>query len=235
MEDMTDLAGAHVLVLGATGGLGAPISRRLADAGARLWLSGRSQERVAGLAADLGDAVAGSTPADLRLPGAPDQVVAEAVAGGGPLTGVVYAAGVVAFGDAADVDDDVLDDLMLLNLIAPIRTLRAAVPHLAAGGFAVQISAVVAERPMAGMAAYSASKAGLAAFGAAAATELRRRKIRVVDVRPPHTETGLADRPVAGTAPKLPAGLAPEAVAERIVRAIVDDEKVLGSDAFTDA
>ncbi len=230
---MTDLAGARVLVLGATGGLGAPICRQLAGLGAQLWLSGRDPDRLALLADELGEqAVLGTTAADLRLPGEAERVVATAADGEASLDGVVFAAGVVAFGDVVDLDDDTLDDLLLLNLIAPVRVLRAAVPHLAAGSFAVQISAVVAERPMAGMAAYSASKAGLAAFGAAAATELRRRKIRVVDVRPPHTETGLADHPIAGAAPKLPAGLDADSVAARIVRAIVDDERSVASDAF---
>jgi short-subunit dehydrogenase len=228
---MTDLSGARVLVLGATGGLGAPITRRLVDAGARVWLSARSADRLDALAAELGDATLGTTPADLRLPGAAEEIVAAASAGG-PLTGLVLAAGVVAFGDVVDLDDDVLDDLLLLNLIGPIRAIRAATPHLSEGGFVVQISAVVAERPMAGMAAYSASKAGLTAFGAAAGAELRRRKVRLVDVRPPHAETGLADRPLAGTAPRLKDGLAPDAVAERVVRAVVAGERSLGSDAF---
>jgi short-subunit dehydrogenase len=83
------------------------------------------------------------------------------------------------------------------------------------------------------MAAYSAAKAGLTAFDAALATELRRRRIRVLDVRPPHTETGLATRPVAGEAPRLPQGLDPDAVAERVVRALADDERDLPSTAFT--
>ncbi|KAA1378086.1 SDR family NAD(P)-dependent oxidoreductase [Aeromicrobium fastidiosum] len=229
---MTDLSGARVLVLGATGGLGAPITRRLVAAGADVWLSARSGERLAALADELGPSVLGTTAADLRLPGSPDEIVA-AAADGGALTGVVLAAGVVAFGDVVDLEDDVLDDLLLLNLIGPIRVVRAVTPHVVEGGFVVQVSAVVAERPMPGMAAYSASKAGLTAFGTAVATELRRRKIRLVDVRPPHTETGLADRPLAGTAPRMKAGLDPDAVAGRIVQAIADGEKVLGSESFT--
>lgn len=229
---MTDLSGARVLVLGATGGLGAPITRRLVVAGADVWLSARSGDRLAALADELGSSVLGVTAADLRLPGSPDEVVAAATEGG-PLTGVVIAAGVVAFGDAVDLDDDVLDDLLLLNLIAPIRVVRAVTPHVVEGGFVVQVSAVVAERPMAGMAAYSASKAGLTAFGAAVSSELRRRKVRFIDVRPPHTETGLADRPLAGTAPRMKAGLDPDAVARRIVQAVADGEKVLGSESFT--
>jgi cyclic-di-GMP-binding biofilm dispersal mediator protein len=44
-------------------------------------------------------------------------------------------------------------------------------------------------------------------------------------VRPPHTETGLATRPLAGTAPRLPEGLDPEVVAARVVAAIEAGER----------
>ncbi len=190
----------------------------------------------ASLAADLAEqardgVVVTTVAADLTAPDGPRRVVDE-VAEAGPLTGLVNAAGVVAFGPVAELDDDTLDDLLLLDLIAPIRLTRAALGHLGQGGFLVQLSAVVAEKPMAGMAAYSAAKAGLTAFDAALATELRRHRIRVLDVRPPHTETGLAGRPVAGEAPTLPTGLDPGAVAERIVRAILDDERDLPASAF---
>ena len=216
---MTTLDGAHVLVLGATGGLGSAIAHELAAAGARLTLSARTSTRLDELATALGECVVTTVAADLTTPDAPARIVAQAVAAA-PLSGVVNAAGVVAFGASAELDDDTLDDLLLLNLIAPIRVVREAVSTLGAGGFIVQISAVVAERPTAGMAAYSAAKAGLTAFDAAAAAELRRRRIRVLDVRPPHTETGLVSRALAGDAPKLPEGLAPEVTARRIVDAI---------------
>lgn len=85
---------------------------------------------------------------------------------------------------------------------------------------------------MPGMAAYSAAKAALMAYDAAAARELRREGIRLVDARPPHTETGLATRPLSGQAPRLPEGLAPDVVASRIVDAIVAGEKDLPSTAF---
>jgi NAD(P)-dependent dehydrogenase (short-subunit alcohol dehydrogenase family) len=149
-----------------------------------------------------------------------------------PLTGVVFAAGVVAFGDLADLDDDVLDQLVLVNLMAPIRVARAAARNLPAGGFLLNLSAVVAEQPMKGMAAYSATKAGLTAFDRAAAAELRRHRIRVIDVRPAHTETGLAQRPIAGQPPRLPTGSDPASVARRIVRAIVEDELDVPSSGF---
>jgi cyclic-di-GMP-binding biofilm dispersal mediator protein len=231
---VTTLTGASVLVAGATGGLGAPLSRRLAAAGARLTLCGRDADRLAALGLE-----ALAVPADLRRAGAAEKVVAQAVQRYGRLDGVVFAAGAVAFGPATETPDQVIIDLFTLNTLAPIRLLRAALPHLqasAAGGgspFVVHISAVVAETPMPGMAGYSASKAGLAAFDQAAARELRRSRIRLIDARPPHTETGLADRPLFGTAPRLPTGLDPDAVAARIVTAVVDGETDLPSAAFS--
>ncbi|MGN6600607.1 MAG: SDR family NAD(P)-dependent oxidoreductase [Actinomycetes bacterium] len=94
------------------------------------------------------------------------------------------------------------------------------------------MTAVVSEQPTAGMAAYSASKAATSAFVTAAGRELRRSKVRLVDARPPHTETGLAARPIAGPAPTLAQGLDPDAVAQRIVAAIGAGERDLPSSAF---
>ena len=150
----------------------------------------------------------------------------------GGLDGVVYAAGVVAFGAIGDLDDDDVDELLLLNYLAPARITRAALPKLGKGGFVLNVSAVVAEQPTVKMAAYSAAKAALTAFDQVALLEARPKGIRVIDARPPHTETGLAGRPIAGTAPKLPRGLEPDAVARRIVDAIAGDETDLPTAAF---
>ena len=169
---------------------------------------------------------------DLRIPDHVEQAVQAAVDAGGGLHVVINAAGSVAFGTVADTSSDTTEELFLLNTFMPMVLARAALEHLAGGGVIVNISAVVAERPTAGMAAYSASKAALTAFDAGLAREARRAGVRVLDVRPPHTETGLADHPIAGQAPKLPRGMDPEDVADRIVSAIVDGDRDLPSDAF---
>lgn len=230
---MTSLQDRSVLVIGATGGLGAPISRRLAAEGASLTLLGRDSGRLESLGVP-----ASLVTGDLRDPETAARAVAAAVEAHGQLDGLVIASGVVAFGPVGEMPDDVLLDLFLINTLGPIRAIRAALPHLVASGsdgrspFIVSLSAVVAEQPTAGMAAYSASKAALTAYDAAAGRELRRAGIRLIDARPPHTETGLADRPIAGVAPRLPQGLTPDAVAARVVTAVLDDEKDLPSSAF---
>ena len=110
--------------------------------------------------------------------------------------------------------------------------MRAALPEIERGGFLANVSAVVAERPMAGMGLYSATKAALTALDHALSRELRSRRIDVIDLRPPHIETGLVDRPIAGVPPRLPQGLSPEAVADRIVDAIQNGEKDVPADGF---
>jgi len=227
---MTDLDGAVVLVAGASGGLGLRIAAMLEDDGAVVVRAGRRPDSLSGPGAYL---------ADLRDPSGGAALVRSALDEHGRLDGVVVAAGVVAFGAAKDLDDDTLDELVEANALGPIRLLRdahAALAESAAAGrepFVVTISGVVSEAPTVGMAAYSASKAALAAFVSAAGREYRRDGIRVLDARPGHTDTGLATRAVAGEAPTFGAALDPDAVAERIVRAIIDGEKDLPSSAFS--
>ena len=222
-----DLDGRNFLVVGATGELGSRIARELHSRGASLTLSGRDGVRLRQIADQLGAAY---VAADLTLLDGPAGI-ADAL-GESMLDGVVYAAGVVAFGPLAELDEDTLDELLLTNFVGYARLLRALIPRLGKGAQVVQLSAVVAESPTAGMAAYSASKAALSAFGKAAALELRRSGIRVLDVRPPHTETGLATRPIDGQAPRLPQGKDPDAVARRIVEAIAAGERDLPSSSF---
>ena len=191
-------------------------------------VSGRSADALATLDIDGAHAVV----ADLREPDAPRSIVAAAAERHGRLDGLVIAAGVVAFGALTEVDDDTVDDLLLVDFLAPLRLIRAALPVLERDGVILGISAVVAEKPMANMAAYSAAKAATAALFTAVRAEARRRKVRVVDVRPPHTETGLAGRAIAGDPPKLPAGLDPDDVAARIVEALLGTETDVPSTAF---
>jgi len=226
---MTSLDGSVVLVVGASGGLGRRIATHLAEAGAVVVRAGRDPQHLTGPDAYL---------ADLTEPSGGASLVAAALQAHGRLDGVVIAAGVVAFGPAGELDDATLDELFETNAKAPIRILRAALPSLleaAAAGrgpFVVTLSGVVSESPTAGMAAYSASKAALAAFVQAAGRELRRQGVRLLDARPGHTATDLSLHPLAGTAPAFGQGLDPDQVAARIVRAIVDGEKDLPSAAF---
>lgn len=230
---MTDLAGARILVTGATGALGSRIAGQLAAQGAQLVLTGRDADKLQalGIPAEL-------FTLDLSLPGAAASLI-QTVTSAGQLDGVVAAHGVVAFGPVVELDSQTLGTLQALNQTSPIELITSAIPALlaskAAGRepFVLTISGVIADMPTAGMAAYGASKAGLKSFVSATQRELRREGIRVLDTRPPHTETGLASRAIAGVAPTMPQGLDPDAVAARIVAAIVNDEKDVPAELFS--
>ena len=81
---MTDIAGASILVVGATGGLGSEISRLLVNRGAHLTLVARDQARLEALGVP-GTLVA----ADVTQPGVPAHLVSNAVGGNGKLDGVI--------------------------------------------------------------------------------------------------------------------------------------------------
>lgn len=222
---MSELSGAVVFVVGASGDLGSRLSEQLAEAGATVIRGSRSPQP-------------GGVAIDLRDPASIASALAEVVLRHGRLDGVVIAAGVVAFGAADAVRNDTLQELFEVNATGPMQLIRDATPLLAASAqhghapFIVTLSGVVAESPTAGIAAYSAAKSALSAFTKAAARELRRSGIRIIDARPGHTETGLSQRAIQGTPPAFGVGLSPDAVAERIVRAIRDDEKDLPSSEF---
>ncbi|SET59536.1 SDR family NAD(P)-dependent oxidoreductase [Geodermatophilus poikilotrophus] len=199
-----ELAGARVLVAGATGVLGGELARALHRAGAGVALTGRDGGALQALAGELGGVPAVVVDAvDVEAVRA---AVDAAVAGLGGLDAVVVAWGVVAFGPAAEADDAVTEELFAVNTLAPMSLVRAALPHLPDGGAVVLLSAIVADAPTLQMAEYSASKAALSAWAGVLRRELRTRSITVLDVRPPHIDTGLVDRALAGDPPRLPPG-----------------------------
>lgn len=224
---MPQLADASVVVLGATGGLGSQIATLCSQRGAKLTLAGRDADRLAGLGL-----VAETVTGDLRLPESAGAIIDAAVAAHGKVDVVVNATGVVAFGAVEDLDVDVLEELFLTNTFIPFFVAKAALERLEGGGMVVNISGVIAEQNLPGMAAYGASKAALASFSGAFGREARRKKVKVLDARPGHTETGLAGRAIAGDAPAFPEGMDPAHVARVIVDGIEADTKDLPSSAF---
>jgi len=222
------LRDARILVVGASGGIGRPLAAALAGRGARIAVAGRG----AGGLDDLG-VEATTFPFDLADGAAAPGLVAAAAAALGGLDGVVCCAGVVAFGPLEEIPLDVLHEIVAVDLVGPLALARAAIPVLTPGGFVLNVSGVVADLPTAGIVAYSAAKAGVSAGFRALGREVRPRRLSVIDARPPHTETGLAGRALHGEPPRLREGLDPAVVAERLVRAIEQDERDLPASAFT--
>ena len=222
------LRGASVLVAGATGGIGGALADELDRRGAVLTLAGRSRDRL-----DQMTVPGRRVALDLRTPDACAQAVDAAIVQAGRLDVVINAVGVAAFGPVVALTVDAMEEVFLTNTFVPIMLAQAALARMTPGGAIVNISGVIAEQNLPGMAAYGASKAAVRSFDEALAREARRAKIRVIDARPPHTETGLAQRPIAGEAPRMPTGLVPGHVAVVICDALEQGVTDLPSTQFT--
>jgi cyclic-di-GMP-binding biofilm dispersal mediator protein len=223
MAEPFDFAQKIALVAGGTGGLGAPIATELRARGSIVTTVSRSPSSDAA-----------HISADLRSPEAISAVVNSIIERHGALDIVVNAMGVVAFGPLDTTSIDTIEELFLTNTFAHIFLMKEALKCARQGSVLVGISGVIAEQNLPGMATYGASKAAVRSFNEALTREARRSGVRVIDARPPHTETGLSSRAIAGDPPKMPVGLSPVKVAQRIVQAITDGETDLPSTAFSD-
>jgi short-subunit dehydrogenase len=166
-----EISGARVLVTGASRGLGACTARALADAGARVALVARSEESLAKLAAELGgDAYA----TDLTDPDAVAGLF-ERVEADGPVDVIVNNAGVDLAARFADTDPAAIEMLYRVNLLAPTELCRQALVRMVprGRGHIVNVSSLAGVAAVPGLAAYSASKAGLSQLTAALRAETK--------------------------------------------------------------
>jgi short-subunit dehydrogenase len=220
-----ELSGARTLVAGATGVLGGGIARSLHAAGARLVLAGRDEARLSAVVADAPAVTFEALDLDRCT-----AVVDEAADALGGLDLLVVAFGVAAFGPGEDEGDELTERLLTVNTMAPMAMVRRAVHRMDGSGTIAVISAILADVPTPGMAAYSASKAGLSAWLTALRGEQRRKGVTVFDIRPPHIETGLAERAIAGEAPLMKAGAEVDELVGLVVDGIRDGRRELRYD-----
>jgi 3-oxoacyl-[acyl-carrier protein] reductase len=178
-----------VLITGATGYLGQALARGFGAAGAKLFLTGRNEEALAGLGKELS---ARTLVADLTEATAAGRVVEEA----GRIDTLIINAGTLADGLVAGLTDDEVARVYELNVMAAFRMLRAALKPmiLNRSGNIVVISSTAAQRPGVGQAAYASSKAALETFVRTTARETATRGIRINAVAPGLLAGGLSAR-----------------------------------------
>jgi 3-oxoacyl-[acyl-carrier protein] reductase len=177
------------LITGATGYLGQALARGFGAAGAKLFLTGRNEEALAGLGKELS---ARTLVADLTEVTAAGRVVEEA----GRIDTLIINAGTLADGLVAGLTDDEVARVYELNVMAAFRMLRAALKPmiLNRSGNIVVISSTAAQRPGVGQAAYASSKAALETFVRTTARETATRGIRINAVAPGLLAGGLSAR-----------------------------------------
>jgi 3-oxoacyl-[acyl-carrier protein] reductase len=188
-----ELQNRVTLITGATGYLGRAIAKGFAEAGARLFLSGRNEETLTTLAKEW---CARAVAADLTEESAATSVVNQVLEEAGRIDTLIINAGTLADGLVAGLGDEELSRVYELNLLAAFRMLRASLKPmiLNRSGNVIAVSSTAAQRPGVGQAAYASSKAALESFVRITARETADRGIRINAVAPGLLEGGLSTR-----------------------------------------
>ncbi len=201
----------HVLVTGASSGIGRAIAVRLARSpndggiGARVSLLARRADMLEDTAALVlaanPDAATFLVSCDVTDDASVDHAVAAAARALGPIDAVVTAAGIG--GPNTPGAEDRFDAIVATNLRGTYLTLRAVQRHLAAGPdprHMVVIASILARFGVPGYTAYCASKAGLLGLTKALALELAPKNVLVNAICPGWVDTDMAWEGIDGMA-----------------------------------
>ena len=180
------------VILGATGGIGSEVSRRLAEGGARLVLGARSEEPLKELAGELG---ADAYPLDATRYEDVQGIVDHATEAHGRLDGLVNCVGSILIKPAHLTSVEEFEATLALNLHSAFYAVKAAARAMMKGGGAIVLTAsAVAQTGLVNHEAISAAKAGVIGLAKAAAATYAHRDVRVNCVAPGLVQTPLTER-----------------------------------------
>jgi hypothetical protein len=219
-----EIAGATVLVTGASSGIGASLARVLVAAGARVALVARRQDRLEALARSLRQGAAEPFVCDVRDPSAIAATVAAIDARLGPVDLLVNNAGVGRYLSFLDTGPEDVAAIFETNLHAALHFTRAVLPGMLSRrrGHVVNVASIAARIGSRNHTIYCASKFALAGFSESLGYELDGTGVGVTLVNPGIIDTPFFDHASFGGFPARARSRAipPERVADAIVRAV---------------
>ncbi|MFZ5833284.1 MAG: SDR family NAD(P)-dependent oxidoreductase [Planctomycetota bacterium] len=180
---------AAFVVLGASGGIGSALCRRLRSEGARLYLLARDEERLSQLAGELESPFAAVDAVDWE---AVVRCFSKARATFGQLEGVVNCVGSMLLKPAHTTSTDEWNTTILSNLGSAFATVRAAAKEMLTGGSVVLLSSAAARVGLANHEAIAAAKAGIEGLARSAAATYASRGLRFNVVAPGLVRTPLS-------------------------------------------
>ena len=217
----------HVVITGASSGIGAALAREFLGHGARTTLVARRRARLAQVAADW-SSQAHLVACDLGDRDANLKWVAPATRKFGPIDVLVNNAGMQVIGDMATLDPRQGERALDLNLAYPLRLIQRVLPVMLerGRGHIVNVASIAAFAPTPHMCFYNASKAGLAAASESLRGELLKTQVKVTTVYPgivPDTEMGRRGLEMyeGGRLVDLQPTVTAEALAKAVHRAVV--------------
>lgn len=190
------------LVTGAGRGIGREIAVQLAAAGHRVALAARTEAELEETAAALAPATHLVVPVDLTAAGSVEELFGRVEAQWGPVEILVANAGTASSAPIARVTDEDWQRLLDINLTAPFRCIRRAVPAMTTAGWGrvVVIGSIASRVGAPYIAAYTASKHGVLGLVRSVAAELATTGVTVNAVCPAYVDTPMTDASIANVA-----------------------------------
>lgn len=181
---MEPLKGKNILIIGATGGIGSATVKLLVGSGANVFLGGRNPEKLAAVANAVGVDVQKTFALDISKP---EEVIAlkEKYFAVYPTIDImINAAGIGIIKPIDTLSGEEFIQTLHANLYAPFLLVKAFLPAMkeAKKGLIINIPGVLGKVPMAGAAAYSASKYGLVGMMQSVREEIKRTDIRITNI-----------------------------------------------------
>jgi NAD(P)-dependent dehydrogenase (short-subunit alcohol dehydrogenase family) len=186
-----NIMGRKLVITGAARGIGERVARLAAARGARVALIGLEPDRLRSLAEDLG-ASALWQEADVRDGTALRSAIDHCAEAMGGIDVVVANAGIAAYGTVQQADEASFERVVDINLNGVFRTLKYATPHLQRSrGHAMVVASAISFTPLAGLASYAATKAGVEMLALAYRQEVAHLGVTVGLVHPSWIDTDL--------------------------------------------
>jgi short-subunit dehydrogenase/MoaA/NifB/PqqE/SkfB family radical SAM enzyme len=186
----------HVLVTGATGGLGSAVVRRLAGMGARLAVSARSAKALDELRGYLPDgSIVFPLAADLSTPGSAHDLADRAVQALGHIDVLINIAGVGYFSLIEEADEANIRHLFEVNTFSPLLLIKALIPQMkrSGGGRIINIVSSAGRVPIPSVGIYGGSKSALAVMTNTMRLELRDTGIDLLNIYPGTVDTAFEE------------------------------------------
>ena len=195
---MVDLTAKVAIVTGGSEGIGRSVVEALADAGASVVLTSRSEDRARAVAGEIDAQAAGTVVGercDVRDPDQCRTLVAGVAERFGGLHVLVNNAGLGIFKSIQEMSDEEYLLQIETNLNGVFFTTRAALPHLreADDAWVINIGSLASRNTFPGGAGYNASKFGLLGMTEAMMLDLRYEGIRTSIIMPGSVNTGFSD------------------------------------------
>lgn len=181
---MESLRGKQVLIAGATGDIGFQTARLLQQSGAQLFLTGRDAGLLQQYAHELGLPATQVLALDLTQSGAGEQLAKAYFSIFSAIDILINAAGIGIIKPIEQLTEEEFALSIQSNLVAPFRLIKSFLPAMknVKKGLIINIPGVLGKVPMAGAAAYSASKYGLVGMMQSIREEIKRTDIRITNV-----------------------------------------------------